>query len=90
MTLYRRQRGSTEYRSWTYWAAEWRHVNRPDGDTSHLLHEDLFPKLFKTRRECRAWIEEKFGYIRDRPDLRAEPHGWRMPRPVLITVEPCR
>lgn len=88
MTLRRVVYGSTEFRSFTYWAAQWRSINRLDGDTSHLLHEDLFPKLFKTRRECRAWISEKFGYIRDRPDLRAEPHGWRIPQPILVTIEP--
>jgi hypothetical protein len=80
----------------TYWAAEWRSVNRLDGDTRHLIHDtdhrechaQHFPLLFHTRREARAFIEEKFGYIRERPDLRSEPHGWRVPQPVLVQVLP--
>ncbi len=42
--------------------------------------------LFRTRAECRAWIDEHYGYIRTRADLRAEPHGWRMPRAVKVRV----
>ena len=42
--------------------------------------------LRRTRREMRAHINEHFGYIRDLADLRAEPHGWRMPRPVQVRV----
>jgi hypothetical protein len=32
------------------------------------------------------YAEEKWGYIKKRDDLRAEPHGWRMPRAVRVTV----
>ena len=42
--------------------------------------------LFETRAQCRAWIEEAYGYLRERPDLRAAPHGWRVPRPVRVSV----
>lgn len=70
----------------TYWAAEWHSVNRVDGDRRHLLHRDLVPVLFTTRRAARAYIDAEHGYIRDRPDLRAEPHGWHIPRAVLVRV----
>lgn len=42
--------------------------------------------LFRTRAECRAYIERRFGYVRHRPDLRGRPHGWRMPEAVLVRV----
>lgn len=70
----------------TWWAVEWHSVNRLDGDRRHLIWE-FPPRLFYTRRECRAFIEEKYGYIRERPDLQNEPHGWRMPQAVLVIVE---
>jgi hypothetical protein len=46
----------------------------------------LWSPLFHTRREARLYIDEKFGYIRRRIDLRVEPHGWRMPRAVRVVV----
>lgn len=50
--------------------------------------------VFRTRAEARKHIEEKFGYMRDRLDLKQAPHGWRMPIPVRIkvsvTVEPAQ
>jgi hypothetical protein len=27
-----------------------------------------------------------YGFIADRADLRAEPHGWRMPLPIKLIV----
>lgn len=73
------------------WAPEWHSVNRLDGDTRYLMWRPApggpLPALFRTRRECRAYIEATLGYIRERPDLRAEPHGWCMPQPVRVTVE---
>jgi hypothetical protein len=71
----------------TYWAAEVVSVNRLDGRRSHLAHEGLVPRLFPTRAECRAFIDARYGYIRDRPDLQREPHGWRVPRAILVRVE---
>jgi hypothetical protein len=76
--------------SGSFWAAEWRSVNRLDGERRHVIYEQsergTFPALFRTRRECRAFIKAKFDYIRERPDLRAEPHGWHVPQAVLVTV----
>lgn len=43
--------------------------------------------LFHTREEARASIRQRHGYVwRNRPDLRREPHGWRMPQPVKVSV----
>jgi hypothetical protein len=43
-------------------------------------------RLFRTRHDCRAFIEERYGYIRTRSDLRREPHGWMVPRAVRVEV----
>lgn len=84
------------------WAAKFDETNQRDGRRVQMTllwwkrpkveHGEVF-NLFNTRRQCRAWIEEAWGYLRTRPDLRAEPHGWRMPRPVRVSVtvtEVCR
>lgn len=68
-------------RSKTRWAVKWRSTHE-----SWLMSRQCLPLLFTTRKEARAWIEENYGYIRTRPDLRAAPHGWRMPQAVLVTV----
>jgi hypothetical protein len=53
----------------------------------HLLNEDRLPCLFLTKAEATAYANERYGYIKTRPDLRAEPHGWRMPQPVRVAVQ---
>ena len=45
--------------------------------------------VFRTRADVRAWINEHYGYLRSRPDLRAYPHGWLMPVPVKVEVTVC-
>lgn len=44
------------------------------------------PAMFNSRAEARAFIEDNFGYIRERKDLQDYPHGWKMPIPVRITI----
>ncbi len=68
------------------WAGLWRSRNKLDGLTEHLLFENCLPKLFTTQREAKAWIYTEYGYFRNRPDLRAEPHGWMLPRPVKVKI----
>lgn len=72
------------------WAVEWHSKNRLDGDRRHLVWTpETGPgafRLFRTRAECRAYIETRYGYLRTRPDLRAEPHGWFLPRAVPVKV----
>jgi len=41
---------------------------------------------FRTKREASAFIKAQFGYLSKRPDLRAEPHGWKMPMPVRVRI----
>jgi len=64
------------------WGAKWR-----DRELTHLCFEDRLPKLFRTRAEARKWIEEKYGYIRTRPDLRTAPHWWKTPIAIKVRIE---
>lgn len=70
------------------WGLKWTSRDRY-GVTEYLIGEDkvCVPALFRTRAAARAYREEKFGYIRERADLRAEPHGWRMPKVIRIEVK---
>ncbi len=68
------------------WAVLWQSENQLDGYRSHLIRDDRDVKLFKSRAQARAYINERYGYIRTRPDLQAEPCGWRMPVPVKVGV----
>lgn len=70
------------------WACLWRSCNALDGERSHLLRENGVPVLYPTRQLARNYIAIKFGYIARRPDLKAEPHGWKMPVPVRVDVTP--
>lgn len=67
------------------WGGVWHDTKDPRG--SHILFEDFVPALFTTRREARAYIEKKYGYIRNRPDLRAAPFKWRMPVAVKLSIK---
>ena len=69
------------------WAAKWRSQCLLDGKTEYLIGAGQIPPLlFKTRADCRTHIRIKYGYIATRTDLKAEPHGWKMPAPVKVTV----
>lgn len=70
------------------WGCMWRSKNKPDGSNKHLLYEGGVPALFRDRKAARAYIQAKYGYILRRPDLRAEPHGWRVPVAVRVEVKP--
>ena len=70
------------------WAAKWRSRSLACGKQEYLIGAGQIPPLlFKTRADCRAHIRIKYGYITTRPDLRREPHGWKMPVPVKVTVK---
>ena len=77
---------SSASRGW--WAMETRHYDpNPLWDGWGLRfdpHLPGWPQLFRTRRECRAWIEEHHGYLRERDDLKRM--GIRMPRAVMVDI----
>jgi hypothetical protein len=70
------------------WGALWRSKSYLDGGyREHLLNgPDCLPVIFRTRRAAREWIIKRYGYIKDRADLRAQPHAWMLPKPVRIEV----
>lgn len=70
------------------WAALWQSENKMDGKTRYIIYRNLLPALFKTRKQARDYIEKEYSYIRNRPDLKAEPHGWRMPKAIRVTITP--
>lgn len=68
------------------WGLEWFSKNKLDGVTRHLIFDDCKPAFFGSRAEARVFMNLRYGYIKSRKDLRREPHGWRLPRPVRITA----
>lgn len=44
------------------------------------------PLVFLTRKEARLYANKKYGYIRERKDLRIAPHHWTMPKAVRVSV----
>jgi len=62
---------------WRRWSVNWQ--GRLQGEGGEL-------PLFITRRECREFIQKKYGYIKDRPDLRAPPFHWKMPKPIRVII----
>lgn len=71
------------------WGLLWRSHNRLNGRTEHLIFQHGLPLLFLTRRQARQHAVEFYSYVK-RPDLRAEPHGWRMPVPVRVKISVVR
>ena len=68
------------------WGILWRSENKVDGKTERLVFFNRLPALYNTRREARKEIDATFGYIRERADLRAEPHGWKIPIAVRVWI----
>lgn len=68
------------------WGLQWRERSRLDGYREHIVCENCMPALFHTREQARAYAKQHYGYIAERPDLQAEPHGWKMPRPIKLTI----
>jgi hypothetical protein len=68
------------------WGALWYSKNRLDGVSCHIINENCLPMLFATRRKARKWLNEKYGYIKTRKDLRGKDYGWRFPRIVRLKI----
>lgn len=73
------------------WGILWRSDNKLDGKQEHFLWDRYpnrasVPLVFSTREQARAHIRIKYGYIKNRPDLQKEPHGWKMPIPVRVRI----
>lgn len=77
------------------WAIKWISNNRLDGRNEHLMGQSSNFQTeksgyrimcFRTRRQARDHVKMHYSYIKDRKDLREEPHGWRMPQVVKVSV----
>lgn len=66
------------------WAVKWRQKNSLDGTTEYFIGRHK--NVFTSRNAARIYIQEKYGYIKTRPDLQQEPHGWKMPIPVKVKI----
>lgn len=69
------------------WALLWHSENKRDGVREYIIRDGCTPVLFSTRAKAREYAQVRYGYITHRKDLRNEPHGWRMPRPVRVRIE---
>jgi hypothetical protein len=69
------------------WGLKWRQKNRKAGKKEHIMYNAGVPMLFTTRSQAKEYADQHYGYIKVRADLRAEPHGWKMPLPVKITIK---
>lgn len=79
------------------WAVRRISENRLDGRCEYFMGASNVTKpaelagcshlLFATRAAARAYIKARWGYLAQRPDLRAEPHGWKMPQAVQVAVQ---
>lgn len=52
-----------------------------------LICERGLPVMFTRKKDMAQYISIRYGYIANRKDLRAYPHGWRMPKIVKVKVE---
>jgi hypothetical protein len=70
------------------WGLLWYSRCALDGERSYIIRQRTasLPALFTTRREARDYANEHYGYIKQRIDLRQEPHGWRFPRPIRLRI----
>ena len=70
------------------WGIKWVSHCKLDGERSYFMGEPTrgMSLLFRTRTQARAYRDEKWGYIKTRKDLRAEPYGWRLPQVIKVNV----
>lgn len=73
----------------TYWMWTVCHRHDPEKNFDRIKEKIMLNHFFKTRRECKTYIDEEYGYFKTRKDLREYPHGWLMPVPrrVLFTIQ---
>ena len=72
------------------WAILHHTTNQLDGDRQWLEgipDRTTCTRLFHSRSAARRYVADYYSCIANRPDLRAEPHGWRMPKVVPVVVE---
>lgn len=69
------------------WGILHRKENKLDGKKSWLrCDRTCMPEMFQTREEAREFISVNLKSTYSRPELKIEPHGWKMPIPVKIEI----
>ena len=68
------------------WAVKWSSKNKLYGYQEHFMYDRCCPLLFTSRAAAKTYVNDVWGYLRNRPELRKEPHGWRMPKPIKVRV----
>lgn len=70
------------------WGLTWHSCNKLDGERKHVMWDwkNGTPALFHTKTKAAKWAKEHYGYIATRKDLRNEPHGWKMPKPIRVQM----
>lgn len=69
------------------WGVKFRSKCLLDGERSHLINKDFCPVMYRTRQGARDFINMHYGFLRERPDLKKEPHGWKIPIPVKVLIK---
>jgi len=68
------------------WGIKWISDCKLDGHTEYITGNTMGWDVFRTRAEARAFREKRYGYLRNRPDLKAEPFGWKMPQVIKVIL----
>ena len=68
------------------WGIKWVSDSRLDGHTEYICGTLTGWEVFRTRAEARSFRNSHYGYIRDRPDLKAEPFGWKLPQVIKVII----
>ena len=69
------------------WAVKFTQDNWLDGHRDFFRNvPGMLPAVFATKRAAQEFIKRHYGYLAKRQDLRREPHCWRVPKPVRVTV----
>ncbi len=69
------------------WGIKWRQKNKLDGVTEYIMGSgSILPRCFRIREDARSFVAENYSYIAKRPDLKAEPHGWKIPQVVRMKI----
>jgi len=78
-------RGFIDWKS-KKWGLKWQSKNKLDGITEHLIFDNRLPALFHTKKEAIEYRNKRYGYIKERKDLRSEPFGWKLPKVIKVKV----
>ncbi len=68
------------------WAILFSADGKLDGYRQHFVYENGVIVTFLSRQKAREYIASRYGYIKGRADLKAEPHCWNYPKVVRVKI----